>query len=78
MKDSEYLKQMVALGEELERVASSEPYDPDAYNKVIEAINRTNRVWYHGRRQRSWISHFVVISVILFIAYLVYLLLSEL
>lgn len=54
MTDTEYLKIMYSLGDELERVTSTEPYDQEAYGKVIEAINRTNRIWWRSRRRRHW------------------------
>ncbi len=53
MNDETYVKIMVSLGEELERAVSTEPYDPDEYNKVINAIESTHRVWYRSRQHRS-------------------------
>jgi len=65
MTDTEYLKIMYSLGDELERSASAEPYDPDAYNNVIDAINRTNRIWWRDRRLHHW---FTTAAIIVFIA----------
>jgi len=45
MKDTTYLKRMIALTQELERNASAEPYDPDSYNRTVEALKDTNRAW---------------------------------
>ena len=77
MTDHTYLKIMVSLGEDLERAASAEPYDPDEYNNIINAIESTNRVWYHSRQRRSLVISFAYIAAILFVLYLVYCILSE-
>lgn len=54
MNDTEYLKIMDSLSEDLDRVSSAEPYDPDAYNKVIDSINRADRIWWRSRQRRHW------------------------
>ena len=46
MNKRTYVKRMRSLGEELERVVAGDPYDPDAYNRVVDEINRTNHLWF--------------------------------
>lgn len=72
MTDRKYLKTMIYLSEELERAASAEPYDPDQYNKVIDSINSTNRVWLNSLRRRSWFAIASIIFISLMLAWIVY------
>ena len=77
MTETEYLKQMISLIRDLDRAASADPYDPDEYNKVINAIHSTNDAWSRSRRISSGVLSFAYISAILFVLYLIYCLLSE-
>lgn len=52
MNDKTYLQMMIAFMQELEAASSAEPYDPDSYNKIIDALNSTTRVWNRSRRRR--------------------------
>lgn len=40
MTDREYLKRLKELSVELERTGNARPYDPNAYNNVIDQLNR--------------------------------------
>jgi len=51
-----YVKVMIALGEDLERVSSAEPYDEEAFGDVMLSIYRTNQLWMKSRRRHDWIS----------------------
>ena len=68
MTDEEYLKQILALADELDIAGSAEPYDPDTYNDVIDRINRLHGVGYRSQRRRPWI---VMILVWILIAFLI-------
>lgn len=68
MNNSEYLHIMYSLSEELERAASAEPYDPDAYNDVVARITAAHSAWHLNRRRRPWAA---LISVILLLIVLV-------
>lgn len=72
MNDKTYLKIMVELGEELERAASARPYDPDEYNKTIDALNRTNRIWWRSRRRRPWMKICFCLFLLYCLAWLIW------
>lgn len=72
MTDRKYLKTMVELGEELDRIASAVPYDSEAHKKVIDSINRTNRIWYNSRRRYCWISDALIVLLFCLLAWIVW------
>lgn len=78
MTGKKYYKLMSALGSELQRAASAEPYDPGAHGDVVTKINDLNRQWSKTLAERRRIKIIVCVAAILFVLYLVYLLLSEL
>lgn len=41
MNERTYLKRMISLKKELERTHNAEPYDPDAYNKIVDDMSET-------------------------------------
>jgi len=64
MTNKKYRKIMLSLSEDLQRAASTKPYNPDEYDKVTEAMNRTNRARFLRRRKFScwtrWIIWFLL------------------
>lgn len=64
MTDREYLKKMVTLTEDLERIASAEPFDKKEWECAIDEYHRVNLVWCHNRRKFScwtrWIIWFLL------------------
>ena len=72
MNERTYLKRMHVLSEELERAKNAEPYDPDAYNIVIDMINTLNRKWSRGLILKHWISLIVWILLALLLALLIF------
>ena len=53
MNKRTYLKRMSALTKQLKHTQMAEPYDPDAYNNVIDEMNRLNALWHrHFTRKR--------------------------
>lgn len=77
MTESEYLMQMRFLGEELERAQKADPYDQDAYNKVVDKLNSVNHQWFVTLGARRRIRAILCVSVTLFVLYLIYCLLCE-
>jgi len=75
MNDRTYIKVMIALGEDLERICSTEEYDQDAYNKVIESINRTNRIWWRSRRRYHWWTKASIVLLLCVLAWGFYMIL---
>ena len=60
MNDSEYVYMMVKLSRELERVALAEPYDPDAYNSIVDKLNNLPPRYAKGDpRNRKRIKAFI-------------------
>jgi len=78
MEKSEYLKTMNVLGKELHRAENAKPYDPDAYNKVIDEINSTNSLlFYKGlSRRRPWFALASIIVLLIVLLVIVYSVLS--
>lgn len=66
MNDAEYIKRMTALTDELNNAASAEPYDPVAYNRVIDEFNKIQPPWESRPCRPSWIM-IAIISFLLFI-----------
>lgn len=77
MTGKKYLKLMFALSEELGNAAGAEPYDPHAYNLVIDKINHLNHLWFVSLDQRRRIKNILCVAAIVFVLYLIYCLLSE-
>jgi hypothetical protein len=72
MNDTEYLKQMIALTKELERVASFEPFDPVIVHSYSEAMGKIHRAWLQSRRRRSWFAIASICFLLLMLAWIVY------
>lgn len=67
MNEKIYLKIMIRLGEELRRAEFAEPYDPDAYNKVLQEMTNTNVLRYRSQRKFScWTRWIIFILSVLF------------
>ena len=72
MNERTYLKLMSALNNELARARNAEPYDPDAYNEAVDALNRTNRLWSRSLLIKHWITLAVWILIVLLLAWLIF------
>ena len=77
MTETEYLMQMHILGQELDRKASAEPYDPAAHGDVLQKINELNHQWYVSLGARRRTRAIVCVAVTLFVLYLIYCLMCE-
>lgn len=72
MTDRKYLRIMVALGEELERVCSFYPGDSAAQKDIIDEIKRTNRIWTRSRHRFSCWTRWILFILSLLLAGIVY------
>ena len=72
MNERTYLKRMSALTRELERTQNAEPYDPDAYNKVIDKMNSLERKWSRSQLRKHWITLVVWLIVVLLLLLLIF------
>lgn len=77
MTDHEYHKQLLELTAKLARAASARPYDPDAYNAVLDELTELGKKPIEDRRISPIVLSFVYLSAILFVLYLVYCIVSE-
>ena len=60
------------LGEDLKRAENAKPYDPDAYNKVIDAMNTTNIDFYRSHRKFSCWTRWIILILALLFAWVMY------
>jgi len=74
MTNRKYLKIMHRLGERLELVADTEPFDDDAFHEVTNAIVNTNRIWWHRRQRRRlslallcWVLFCILVGYVIYI-----------
>lgn len=72
MNERSYLKRMHVLSEELERAQDAEPFDPDAYNKVVDDMNETRARYERVLLIKHWITLIVWILVVLLLAWLIF------
>lgn len=75
MNDTEYLKQMILLTDKLLQVSKARPYDPDAYNAIIDELNNTKCPNHERRRRRPWSAIIVITVLLLALAWFVFLIL---
>ena len=54
MTDQQFLKRMLDLTEKLARASSARPYDPDAYNAVLDEIRESSAKFNRIRRRQAW------------------------
>ncbi len=72
MNERTYLKRISALTRELERTQNAEPYDPDAYNKVLDDIDKTRAQYDRSLILKHWITLAVWILAFLLLAWLIF------
>ena len=75
MNDHEYHEQLLKLSAELFCAGSARHYDPNAYNAVIDKLNKLSLTPIQDRRRRPWgmialivllalVAGFIVISIL--------------
>ncbi len=72
MTDTEYLKQMIAINDELERIASNVPVDVEQWHNALDEMHRVNNVWYHSRRRQAWLTRASIVLLALVLAWSFY------
>ena len=72
MNERTYLKLMSALNNELARARNAEPYDPDAYNNVLDDMNETRARYNRSLLIKHWITLAVWILVVLLLLWLIF------
>jgi len=78
MTDKQYLQRMVSLMKELERSASAEPYDPDAYNDILAHCQASYYAWYHNRHRPQYFAFASCIGLLIVLLLIVWKVLSVL
>ncbi len=66
MKYHLWLKQHLILTDDLLRTANARPYDPNAYNEIIDQLNSLKPPSFRHKRRRPW----GMIAIIVFLALL--------
>ena len=72
MKYHLWLKQHLILTDDLLRTANARPYDPNAYNEIIDQLNSLKPPSFRHKRRRDWWSITILIMLALALANLVY------
>jgi len=55
MKKQKHLAELLYLAQKLENAANARPYDPEAYNSVIDSLNSFSSRRVPHRRRRPWV-----------------------
>lgn len=67
MNDTEYLKQMIAINDYMQRLAERGDIDSEDFLEATNEIQRVYNVWLHSRRRQAWYrlaSHVVLACVL--------------
>ena len=72
MTDRQYHRALIHLAGKLARAACAKPYDPDAYNAVIDELNALSDVRLTARRRTPWFMFCILIIASLVLAYIIY------
>ncbi|KKN13003.1 hypothetical protein LCGC14_1010860 [marine sediment metagenome] len=65
MKYHPWLKQCLILTDDLERAANARPYDPNAYNEIIDQLNSLENPSNRHKRRRPWGMILFIIALLL-------------
>ena len=72
MTDQQYHKRLRKLTEELALASNARPYDPDAYNAIIDELNELSKIPIRYGRRRDWMMLVILICVCLIFCWIVY------
>lgn len=73
MFNKKYVKEMIALTEELQEARNAKPYDVLRYERVIEKINIARRCLYTRGRYYRFLFWWFCVCLLLVLCYIVYL-----
>lgn len=68
----EYFDALNFLAGKLKETSEAKPYDPDAYNKVVDQLNALSDAKYRRRRRRPWFAIGAILCLIWIFAWLVF------
>jgi len=71
MTEKQYFNRLLDLTAKLARAASARPYDPDAYNSVIDELNKLSTMPIRLRRRRDWMMITIIVVLAIFLGLLV-------
>ncbi len=72
MNEKQYHNRLFDLTAKLARAASARPYDPDAYNSIIDDLNKLSTMPIRLRRQFSLFTTALFIFVCIIVAWIIY------
>lgn len=72
MNERTYLRRMSFLRKELERIQNAEPYDPDAYNLIVDVMNDTEHQYNRSLLLKHWITLAVWILIVVLLVWLIF------
>lgn len=76
MTDRQYLKQMIAINDYMQRLAERDHTDPDDWHDAIDEMHRVNNIWYHSRRRQAWFRNTSIVVLACVLAYGFYIVLQ--
>lgn len=72
MKERTYLKLMLALTKQLELTKKAEPYDPDAYDNVLDFMDKTKARYHRSLLIKHWLILAIWTLIVLLLVWLVF------
>jgi len=72
MTDKQLLGRFIVLAQKLCWAHDALPYDPDAYDAILDEIHEIAVKHNRRRRRRSWISVVTIVFLLAILAWLVY------
>lgn len=72
MTDRQYIKKMIVLTNDLERIAAANPFDKAAWVSALDEFHYCNCLWSKTRRRHSWSTIILTIFLACSLAWLIY------
>lgn len=72
MTNHEYLKKMIAITEELDRIANHDPFSLMSWNMYMDEMHQVTCQWHHNRHRRPWFAIFIVCFLLFCLALVVW------
>lgn len=77
MTEEHFIERLVFLAKKMCKVYNKKPVDDIARQAILDEVHELGQRFNRDRRRRPWFIQFVIISLILFVLYLVYCIVSE-